>query len=134
MAIKRLNTEHYHAIKLLAQPRQGGLTTEQIAEQVGVSRATIFNWKKDPVFERELKREMVRNAQSKLPEVIENIYKVAAETENAAMAKLVLQLNDLLTEKHEVVASDKATEVDYDALDDELGAFGEGVGDTESNE
>jgi AcrR family transcriptional regulator len=130
MALKRLNTEQYHAIKLLAQPKQGGLTAEQIAKEVGVSRATIFNWKNDALFDRELKAEMKRNAQSRLPEVLDNIYRVAAETENAAMAKLVLQLNDMLTERHEVAAVVGDT-VDYEGLDDEITAFQERL---ESNE
>lgn len=60
MAFKRLNTEHYIAIKLLAAPRHNGLTMDQIAEQAGCARSTLYEWKKDPLFERELKREIVR--------------------------------------------------------------------------
>ena len=133
MALKRLSTEHYHAIKLLSQPKQGGLTAEQIAQEVGVGRTTIFNWKKDPLFERELKREMVRNAQSRLPEVLDNIYRVAAETENAAMAKLVLQLNEMLTEKHEVSAVDNTGGVDYDVIDAEIESFAKRLEDGEES-
>lgn len=134
MALKRLNAEHYIAIGELARVKSERKTAEEIAALCGVSRATIFNWKKDPLFERELKRQIVRNGQSMLPEVIDNMYRVAAETENAAMAKLVLQMNDLLTEKHEVVAGEKGTDIDFDALDDDLAAFGAGIGDGESNE
>lgn len=127
MALKRLNTEHYIAIKMLAQPKRGGRTMDEVAKECGVARSTLYEWKKDPLFDRELNAEIVREGKSRLPEVIANMYAVAAETENASMAKLVLQLNGMLTEKHEVAAS-KAEGVDYDALDDEIGAFGKSAG------
>jgi transposase-like protein len=123
MALKRLNTEHYIAIKLLALPNRGGKTMDEVAKECGVARSTLYEWKKDPLFDRELNKEIVREGKSRLPEVIANMYTVAAETENAAMAKLVLQLNGMLTDKVEVTAN-KADGIDYDALDDELASFG----------
>lgn len=123
MAIKRLNTEHYIAIKWLAMPKRGGLTMEEVAKECGVARSTLYEWKKDPLFDRELNAEIVREGKSRLPEVIQNMYAVAAETENAAMAKLVLQLNGMLTERHDVTTNDGRQGIDYDALDDELAAF-----------
>ena len=128
MALKRLLTEHLIAIKLLARPKRGGLTMEEVAKECGVARSTLYEWKKEPLFEAELKREMVREGQSRLPEVLANMYTVAAETENAAMAKLVLQLNGMLTDKVEVTANGKADSIDYDALDADVAAFSETAG------
>ncbi|NYV67575.1 helix-turn-helix domain-containing protein [Bacillus sp. Gen3] len=128
MALKKLNAEHYLAIKWLAQPKFGGKTLGEIAQICEVTERTLYNWRQDPLFERELKREMVRFQQGKLPEVISNIYTVAAESENAAMAKLVLQLNEMLTEKHDVTTGDKKDGIDYEALDEEIASFGKVIG------
>lgn len=104
MAFKSLSAEHLIAIQWLALPKRGGKTIEEIAELCGVHRATIFEWKKDPLFESELKRQMVRNSQDKLPELIESLSAIAIRDGNAAMAKLALQINGLLTDKVEVEA------------------------------
>lgn len=134
MAIRQLKPEHYAAIRLLAQPKQGGLTAQEIADKVGVARSTLFEWKKDPLFERELNREIVRNGRNMLPEVIENMYKVAIETDNAAMAKLVLQLNGLLTDKVELTATKKTEDIDFDELDNEIESFEKRIDDTQESE
>ena len=60
MALKRLNAEHLLAIQWLSQPRKGGKTDEQIAEICGVSRQSIHNWRKDAMFEAELKLKISR--------------------------------------------------------------------------
>lgn len=102
MALKQLGTEHLLAIKYLAMPKNGGLTHQQIAKECGVHANSITNWKKDPLFERELKREIVRNTHDKLPELMDSMLEHAIKDGNAAMAKLVLTANDMLTDKVEV--------------------------------
>ncbi|AXN39838.1 phBC6A51 family helix-turn-helix protein [Peribacillus butanolivorans] len=134
MALTRLNPEHITAINYLAQPHQGGLTIEEIAKEAGVSRATIFNWRKEPLFERELKREMVRLSQDRLPELIQSLSDIAIRDGNAAMAKLALQINGMLTDKVEIETKDSGRDIDYDALDSEIAAFGSVLKDVESNE
>lgn len=58
---------------------------------------------------------MVRNSQEKLPELIESLAVIAMRDGNAAMAKLALQINGLLTDKVEVET--KGSEgVDVEAL------------------
>jgi predicted transcriptional regulator len=98
MMSERLRVEHYTAIEFLALPKQGGFTMDQIAEKCGVSRQTIHNWRKNPAFEAELKRQIIRNTQKHLPELTQAMVKHAIEQGNAAMAKLVLQMNDMLTD------------------------------------
>lgn len=102
MAFKSLNTEHYIAIGYLAQPRQGGKTNEEIAKECGVDVRTLYRWKRDPLFERELKREIARQSAARLPEVLESMADAAIVDKNAAAAKLVLQVNEMLTDKVEV--------------------------------
>lgn len=128
MALKRLNTEHYTAIKLLAIPKQGGKTLAEIAEECGVSERALYSWRKDSLFDRELKAEMIRNSQDKLPELIASLSEIAIRDGNAAMAKLALQINGMLTDKVEIDTKGKTDDVDYDALDDDIASFGKRIG------
>lgn len=123
MVFKRLNAEHLIAIKYLALPNRGGLTKEEIAKECGVTRQALYNWEKDPLFERELKAEMVRNSRDRLPELIQSLSEIAIRDGNAAMAKLALQINGMLTDKVEIETKGKSEEIDFDKLDDELADF-----------
>ncbi|MEK5396013.1 phBC6A51 family helix-turn-helix protein [Paenibacillus sp. FSL K6-2859] len=110
---RQLTQEQYDAIAWMAQPKRGGKTYEEIAEIIGVHRSTLFEWKKNTAFEAELKRQMVRNSQEKLPELIESLAVIAMRDGNAAMAKLALQINGLLTDKVEIDTKlDASTDVD----------------------
>lgn len=130
MAIKTLNTEHYVAIRYLALPKVERPTVDKIAEEAGVHRSTIFEWKKDPVFDAELKRQMVRNATDKLPDLIESLPVIAMRDGNAAMAKLALQLSGMLTDKIEVETKDTGS-TDIEALRKRIAALkSEGSSDT----
>jgi len=42
----KLNERQIAAITILAQPKRGGMTYDQVAEAVGVAKSTIFEWKK----------------------------------------------------------------------------------------
>jgi transposase-like protein len=122
MALKSLNTEHLVAIGYLALPKQQRPTIDKIAEESGVHPNTIHNWRKDPLFEAELKRQMIRNSQDRLPELIESLAEIAIRDGNAAMAKLALQINGMLTDKVELET--KSTDAtDTDALRAKLEAF-----------
>lgn len=99
---KRLTAEQYIAIGYLAQPHQGGKTHAQIAEECGVSERTVFNWKNDALFERELLAQMKRNVRDLIPAVNKAMYDTAVKEGNAAAAKLLYQQVGLLTDKVEV--------------------------------
>lgn len=120
MALKRLNTEHLIAIKWLALPKKGGKTIKEIAELCGVSEQSIYNWRKDPLFERELKREMVRNTLDKLPDVLDAVPDIIIRDGNAAMFKTLLQAHDMLTDKVEVTQKNNDDGVDREALKERL--------------
>lgn len=100
--MKRLEAHHLIAIHYLAQPRRGGKTMEEIAKECGVDRRTLYKWLRDPLFERELKKEIARQSMNRLPEVLESMADAAVEDRNAAAAKLVLQVHGMLTDKLEV--------------------------------
>jgi hypothetical protein len=108
--VKELRPEHYIAIHYLAQPRKGGKTMQEIADECGVSRKTLYEWKKDDLFNRELKRQVVRNTLDKLPEVADSMADAAIEDRNAAAAKLIFQMHELLSENLHVETSEKKNE------------------------
>jgi hypothetical protein len=119
---KLLSTEQLIAIGYLSLPKKDRPIVDDIAKECGVHRSTIFEWKKDPVFEAELKRQMVRNSQDKLPDLIASLSEIAIRDGNAAMAKLALQINGLLTDKLEVETK-QADATDIDALKERIEAF-----------
>lgn len=119
---KTLTTEQYVAIRYLALPKSERPTVDDIARECGVHRSTIFEWKKHPLFEAELKRQMVRNSTDMLPDLIESLPKIAIRDGNAAMAKLALQINGLLTDKVEVETKDSGS-TDIEALRQRLDAL-----------
>lgn len=99
---KKLTSDQAVAIEWLSLPRKGGKTYAEIAAMCGVTDRTLENWRKDPVFEAEFKRAIVRNNSARLPELIESLVDIAIRDGNAAAAKLALQVNGMLTDKIEV--------------------------------
>ncbi|TCM89612.1 putative insertion element HTH domain-containing protein [Paenibacillus sp. BK033] len=118
----KLNAEQMIAIEWLSIPRRGGKTYAEVAAICGVTDRTLENWRKDPTFDRELKRAMIRNNSDKLPELVESIVDIAIQDRNAAMAKLALQVNDMLTDRVEVETKDSAS-TDIDALKERIEAL-----------
>ncbi|MBS4193491.1 phBC6A51 family helix-turn-helix protein [Lederbergia citri] len=118
---KRLNEKQIAAITILAQPKRGGLTYEEVAEQVGVARSTLYEWKKSDLFNEALKREVVRNTLDRLPEVLESVPDHIIKDGNAAMLRTYLQMHDLLSDKLEIdnKASTESTS-DLDAMKAEI--------------
>ncbi len=82
---------------------------EEEADICGVHFNTLGNWRKEKAFDAELKRAIVRNNSAKLPEVVASMADWAIREGNAAAAKLVLQINGMLTDKLEVETKDGAS-------------------------
>ena len=118
MAIKRIDEIHQQVITglLARKPRT------EIASELGIHRNTIGNWEKDPLFQAELKKTVVQRTHGRLDELVSAMMDTAINEGNAAMAKLVLQMNDMLTDKVSVETT-KTEGVDYSSLDAEIEAF-----------
>jgi hypothetical protein len=116
MALKKLNAEHYIAIGELAKPKAERKTHEEIAKLAGVHRSTIFEWKKDPLFERELKRQIVRNTIDTLPDIFAAVPQHIIKDGNAALFKTLLQTHDMLKDKVEIETKTAEGGVDRDEL------------------
>ena len=119
--MRYLNENQYKAIGLLLE----GKKHVDIAEELGIHRNTVTNWTKDDLFQSELRKAATRHSQNRLGELIEKMYDVAINEGSAAMAKLILQSQGMLTDKHVVERETPSTSngVDYNVIDDEIAAF-----------
>lgn len=119
--MRYLNDNQYKAIGLLLE----GKKNVEIADELGVHRNTVTNWLKDDFFQSELRQAATRHSQSRLGELVSVMYDAAINDRSAAMAKLLLQMQGMLTDKVNVnqTITKKEGFVDYDAIDDEIAAF-----------
>ncbi|MDQ0492286.1 phBC6A51 family helix-turn-helix protein [Paenibacillus brasilensis] len=101
----KLEAKHYTAIQYLSLPPGERPPITEIAEECNVTPSAIYQWKRDPAFEAELKRQIVRNNVDDLPALIAILPEIAIAEKNAAMAKLVLQIHGMLSDKVEVTAN-----------------------------
>ncbi|PEU21361.1 hypothetical protein CN526_27160 [Bacillus wiedmannii] len=122
MALKRLDDKHYKAIELILD---GKKTYREIANEIDVHYNTVSNWQKDPLFQRELKRMVTTRTHSRLNELVDAMMETAISEGNAAMAKLILQMNEMLTDKVEVETKANTNEINYEELDNEIASFAE---------
>lgn len=104
------------AIQHLSLPKAERPSVDKIAEEVGVSRSTIYAWQKDPDFIDELKAQIVRNNVGELPELVGALTRMALEDKSAAMAKLALQVHGMLSDKVEVQTQTSLHTTDVEAL------------------
>ena len=122
-----LNEKQIVALEYLALPKRGGLTYEQIAEQVGTSSRTLQRWRNNPEFTEALKQRVVATTLDKLPEVLESLPEIALKDRNAAMMKLYLQVHGLLSDnvnlQHKTVANEPGV-VDISAIRQRLAERG----------
>ncbi len=122
MSKRRLSEKQIAAIEFLSLPNRGGLTYEQIAEEVGVSSVSLRKWRKDDTFNDELKRQVVRNTIDRLPDIMASIPDHIIKDGNAAMLRTLLQTHGMLTDKVEVETKGN-NDGDVDAMRAEIEAF-----------
>jgi uncharacterized protein YjcR len=120
MTLRKLDDRHYEAIALLLEGRK---TQREIAEEIGVHYNTITNWQRDELFQRELKKSVVSRTHNRLGELVDSMMEHAIQDGNAALAKLVLTMNDMLTERVNVDAKVDSGGIDYDSIDAEIESF-----------
>lgn len=117
-----LKREQLEAIKYLAQPKQGGLTHEEIADKVGVSRQTLYRWRQDVAFQDEIKREIGRNTMNRIPDVIDSLIAQATKPNqpSAKAAELLLKtvsmLNDSLVVEDRTKRGGQSTTSDVEEM------------------
>lgn len=117
-----LKPEQYIAIEYLAQPGHGGLTQEEIAQKCGVSRMTLYKWRKDPKFQDELRRQIAVNTMNRLPEVIDAMVDSAIKHKSSNAAKLIMQACGMLKD-HSVVEVREEKKIKTEELKAEIERF-----------
>lgn len=108
----KLTEAQYAAIQILALPKRGGMTLEQVAEHVGVSDRSLRTWRNTEKFNNELKAQIARNTLGRLPEMMESMVDAVVDDKNAAMARTLLQVHGMLSDKVEVTTENKGADVD----------------------
>jgi AcrR family transcriptional regulator len=116
---KRLNDKQLAAIAILATPGRSGLTYDEVAERVGVSRQALYEWRNQDAFNDEMKKQVLRNAVEHLPDMYASIPKHVIEDGNAALFRTYIQSLGMLTEKVEV-DNKSAGSADVDAMRAEI--------------
>lgn len=122
-----LSEKQIAALEYLALPKRGGLTYEQIAEQIGTSSRTLQRWRHNPEFNEALKQKVVAMTLDKLPEVLESLPEIALNDRNAAMMRLYLQVHGLLSDNvnlHHKTAANESGAVDISAIRQRLAERG----------
>lgn len=117
---KKLSEKQYAAIQYLALPKRGGMTYEQIAEEVGISDRQMRDWRKDDDFNDELKRQIMRNTLERLPDVMASIPDHIINDGNAAMFRTLLQAHGMLTEKVDMNTNNTGSNSDIDSMKAEI--------------
>src|SRR5699024_10820672 len=106
---KKLSEKQVAAIEYLALPKRGGLTYQQIADELDVSRRTLDRWRNDDTFMNALNRRIMRSLSDRLQEVIQSVPDHIINDGNAAMFRTSLHALGLLTERLEVENRDDGT-------------------------
>lgn|SRR5690606_17126835 len=112
----KFDHRHYKAMELMLE----GKTNTAIAEELGISRMTLYNWTRNPEWKNAFKNMLRTHSGSRLRDVIDSMTDAAIVDRNAAAAKLLLEMNQMLEkeEKQQVTAK---VEINLDKIRDELG-------------
>jgi transcriptional regulator with XRE-family HTH domain len=118
----KLNEKQYAAIAILSLPNKGGMTYEEIAEEIKIDVSSLRRWRNDDAFNNELKRTVMRNTLERLPDVMASVPDHIINDGNAAMFRTFLQAHDLLTERQEVTTKDNGA-ADVNDMKAQIEAF-----------
>ncbi|MCS1350303.1 phBC6A51 family helix-turn-helix protein [Mechercharimyces sp. CAU 1602] len=102
MALKRLEAKHYKALSYLIQPDNGGLSLEEIAEECGVTRKTLWEWRNDDTFDREFKKQMRRLVGDRAPELLEAGITQALSGSGKHLELMLKSIGGILTDEVEI--------------------------------
>lgn len=118
----KFDHRHYKAMELMLQ----GRSNTSIAEELGISRMTLYNWTKKPEWQEEFRNMLRTHSASGLRKVIDSMESAAIEDRNAAAAKLLLQMNQLL-EKENTAKNEVKVEINLDKIREAVAAELNGV-------
>lgn len=94
--MKELSPQQMEAAILWLARKQSGMTLEQIAEQVGVHRRTIWRWSQTDEWRRFCRDKAVEMVEESVGDVLDVLTKRAIEAKNPKFVQLWLQVVGLL--------------------------------------
>src|SRR5690625_2173847 len=109
---RKLNEKQLAAVEYLAAPNMSGMTNDEIAEAVGVNRATFYRWKQQDAFQKAVQKAVIRNVHDRLGDIYEAAIDAVIDEKNAAMFRTILQSAGMLTEKVEVESKQAGVDID----------------------
>lgn len=97
----QLTDKQIRAIKILSKKNRGGYKTlDEVAEACCVTVRTIYNWRHtDETFQDVLKKRIMSNCLDYMPEIVETMTQAWLENRNADVLKLILQVDNMLTDR-----------------------------------
>lgn len=131
MSKRRLNEKQIAAIEYLSMPKRGGMTYEQIAEQVGVTERQLYNWRQDDAFMDAVVKRTIKRAAEHLPDIMDSVPRHIIEDGNAAMLRTYMQSIGALTDKIEIDSKGNAGD-DVDKIREEIEKFRKQNGNDDS--
>lgn len=110
-----LSDKQMEAIGLLIEKAYNNMTDQEIADKVGVSRSTLFNWRKQPAFNdelikqsREVNRATLSTAFSYVNRTLESPH--VKDTVKVKLVELILKQNGEMKETVDVNANVNSSE------------------------
>ena len=104
-----LPTNKLKAIELLAtKGLEHDLSMQEIADERGVARKTLWSWRSEMAMSREINRSVLPKVLSRLTREVDK----ASARDITNIARLLFQFHGELTEKTEVTMKDQTTDID----------------------
>lgn len=94
--MKELTPEQVMAAELYMARKSNGMSVEDVAAQIGVSRRTIYRWLQLPEFKRYCREKAVEVAEESLGRVLDVLTQKALEAKNAKFVELYLKVCGVL--------------------------------------
>ncbi|TRM10343.1 hypothetical protein FH966_00635 [Lentibacillus cibarius] len=127
--VGRLSANMHTAAEWLAQPKRGGLTLKQVADEADISERQLRKWRKTDEFQKLVQDKINNNVKERMPNVVDAVIK-KAEQGSHKHAELLFKMQGLLTEKQEITAIQETPnkEKNNDQIEAELDELRELVG------
>lgn len=111
-----LDSRQKKAISLLVSRDVNGLNYTQIAEEVGISTATLYNWRHDYHFRQELERQSDEVVQTYISDVYRQLGRIlndpnAHSRDVINAGQVILKLRGKFTDKIEVETSNDMSDL-----------------------
>lgn len=118
MTKKKLSAQQMKAIEMMADDVKKTYTQQQIADKLGITRSTLWAWRKQPEFQQELQQAVRRNVRERLPRLFDKAIEHAENGNAAALGHILKSVG--MFEQDVEVAPKESSEDKIDAIREKL--------------